>query len=52
MTKLEQTLYDLIIPMVDDKEKVKVDERLSKNKKVIFLNVTTEIGRASCRERV
>ncbi|HZJ85988.1 MAG TPA: KH domain-containing protein [Erysipelotrichaceae bacterium] len=41
MTKLEQTLYDLIIPMVDDKEKVKVDERLSKNKKVIFLNVTT-----------
>lgn len=44
MTKLEQTLYDLIIPIVDDKEVVKVSERLSKNNKVVFLNVLTADG--------
>ena len=44
MTKLEKTLYDLIIPIVDDKESVVVEESLSKNNKVVFLNVTTADG--------
>ena len=44
MTKLEKTLYDLIIPIVDDKESVVVEERMSKNNKVAFLNVTTADG--------
>ena len=44
MTKLEKTLYDLIIPIVDDKENVTVKQRLSKNEKVIFLNVISADG--------
>lgn len=44
MTKLEQTLYDLIIPIVDDKEAIKVDEKVSKNNKVVYLNVNTAEG--------
>lgn len=39
MTKLEKTLYDLIAPIVDDLDSIKVSEKLSKNKRVIYLNV-------------
>lgn len=44
MTKLEETLYDLIKPMVDDIDSVVVEESTSKNKRVIYLNVTTADG--------
>ncbi|NLC54308.1 MAG: KH domain-containing protein [Erysipelothrix sp.] len=44
MTKLEKTLYDLIIPIVDDKDSLVVNETTSKNNKVVYLNVTTADG--------
>lgn len=44
MTKLEKTLYDLIIPIVDDVDSVVVEESTSKNNRVVYLNVTTDDG--------
>ncbi len=39
MTKLEKTLYDLLLPLVDEKESLTVTESTSNNKRTVFLNV-------------
>lgn len=39
MSKLEKTLYDLILPLVEDKDMLSVKESSSKNGKIIYLNV-------------
>ncbi len=41
MTKLEKTLYDLIVPIVDDVDSIVVKQSYSKNKRVLYLNVTS-----------
>ena len=43
MNKLEQTLYDLLLPIVDNKETLVVEEVKSKNK-IVYLNVTSNDG--------
>ena len=40
MNNLEKTLYDLLLPLVDDKEALIVTESKSNNK-VVYLNVTS-----------
>lgn len=39
MTKLEKTLYDLILPLVDNKDELKIVESTNRSNKVIYLNV-------------
>ncbi|NLC33970.1 MAG: KH domain-containing protein [Erysipelothrix sp.] len=40
MNKLEKTLYDLILPLVNDKESLRVEETKN-NKKIVNLNVVS-----------
>lgn len=42
MTKLEKTLYDLILPLVDNKDDLQVSESQSGNGRTIFLNVESD----------
>lgn len=42
MTKLENTLYDLLYPLVDFKDELKVEQSEARNKKTVFLNVKTD----------
>lgn len=42
MTKLENTLYDLLYPLVDLKDELKVEQSEARNKKTVFLNVKTD----------
>ncbi len=39
MTKLEQTLYDLLLPLVDEKEALSVEESKGDSKRLVYLNV-------------
>ena len=41
MTKLEKTLYDLLLPLVDCKDDLKVVESEANNKRTVYLNVET-----------
>lgn len=42
MTKLEKTLYDLLLPLVDDKDNFSVAESDTKSNKTVYLNVTSD----------
>lgn len=42
MSKLEKTLYDLLLPLVDNKAELNVVESEARNKKTVFLNVKTD----------
>lgn len=42
MTKLEKTLYDLILPLVNNKDDLQVSESQSGNGSTIFLNVESD----------
>lgn len=41
MTKLEKTLYDLLLPLVDAKDDLTIVESEGNNKRTVFLNVET-----------
>lgn len=42
MTKLEKTLYDLILPLVDNEDDLTISQSKSKNGRIIYLNVQSD----------
>ncbi len=42
MTKLEKTLYDLLLPLVDDKDNFSVVQSDTKSNKTVYLNVISD----------